>query len=118
MGSLVVWEELLGNGSAANVLFRQNVPPPPSGQPVNDTGSTATNPDLAYRRGIVHAVWTDLSAGSEVRYARWSVAPPTPTATASVTPSPSPTRTATASPPPGTTPVPLRHIFVPFTTTR
>lgn len=117
MGSLVVWEELLGNGAPGGVLFRQNVPPPPSGQAVNDSGSTATNPDLGYRRGIVHAVWTDPSAGFEVRYARWSVTPPTATPTASATLSPTPTRTSTPPPPPGTTPAPLWYIFVPFATT-
>jgi hypothetical protein len=117
MGSMVVWSEL---GPPSSVAFRQNVPPPSIAEAVTDPGADSSNPDLAYRRGVVHAVWSERrDAGlADVRYARWSVAPPTPTPTATVTPTDSPPED---TPTPGSTtetpPAPRWYVWIPFSST-
>jgi hypothetical protein len=107
MGSMLVWQEM---GRRGGVVFRQNVPPPPSGEQFSDADVDALNPDIAYRSGTVHAVWTVRQEGSDtdVRYAEWDVSAPTPTPTRTATEVVTPTATS------GTQPTDGAAIFLPL----
>lgn len=122
MGSLLVWQEL---DAPSAILFRQNAPPPPTGQTVTDSLSDAASPDISYSSGFVHAVWTEWSSpsDSDIHYARWRVETPTATPTASRTATPTATRTpggppTATTPTPSGTPHPGRNFLPLVTTTR
>jgi hypothetical protein len=97
-GAMLVWYEKELGG---RIVFGRVLPPAAPSQSEVASG-TAGMPALAFRDGFANAAWVQDTAqgGSEIRFARWWVNPPTPTPTSTPGPSatPTPSRTATRTP--------------------
>lgn len=96
-GAMLLWFERDGG----RLVFGR-VQPPAAPAQSEVASPTLGMPSLVFHDGYANAVWVQetTQGGSEVRFGRWRVDPPTPTPSPTAGPSatPSPTRTPTPTP--------------------